>query len=315
MISIGVDIGGTSIKGAAVKENGQVLKTFSFPVHRDDSAEITINNLIKELKRFIPTLNEFNEDIIGIGIGCAGAINSKKGTVDYSNNLRWFNVPIVEMVYQGTGLPTKITNDANAAALGEARFGAGKLYENIVLITLGTGVGGGVVINNQLFEGNEGKGTELGHMVIKFDGEMCTCGRRGCLEAYASATALIRETKKAMEENPTSKMWELVNGDISLVDGRVAFDARKAGDDVARRVVDRYVFYLGEGILNISNIFRPEAIVFSGGVSNEGKYLLDLLYDYCHARYFGFRGSPEPKLIQAVLGYQAGMIGAAALFF
>lgn len=314
MVAIGIDIGGTSIKGAAVNKEGLIIDTFSFMVNQGNSSDETISTLCKELNKFITKIKNKNKDIIGIGIGCAGAINSALGIVDYSNNLGWDNVPIKEMVEKATGFKVRITNDANAATIGEAKFGAGKEYSSLVLLTLGTGVGGGVIINHQLFEGNEGKGTELGHTVINFDGEMCTCGRRGCLEAYASATALIRNTKRAMETDPTSLMWSLVDGDLNKVDGRVAFDARRAGDTTASKVVNDYIFYLGEGILNLCNIFRPDAIILSGGIANEGKYLLDLLEEYCQTNHYGYTGAPKTKIDKAILGYNAGMIGAAALF-
>ena len=210
--------------------------------------------------------------------------------------------------------PVRLTNDANAASLGEAKYGAGKSYETIIMLTLGTGVGGGIIINGKLFEGNEGKGAELGHSVIVVDGEQCTCGRKGCLETYASATALIRETKKAMRLNKRSLMWK-VCPDIDLVGGKVPFEAAKQGDKVAIDVLDNYIKYLGEGILNFCNIFRPNVVVLSGGIANAGDYLFDRVNKYVKDRNYGYKMTPEVKVVPAQLGYDSGKIGAAALFF
>ena len=314
MIAIGVDIGGTSIKGAAVTKEGKVLDVFTLRVMKTDSQEETINKLIDAINSYIKEQGFKKEEILGIGCGVPGVSDTKAGIVTYSNNLQWYELPIVEMIEKGTGLKVRITNDANAAALGEAKFGAGKKYKNIIMVTLGTGVGGGIVLNGELFEGNLGKGAELGHMVVVVDGEQCTCGRKGCLEAYASATALNRETKKAMDTHKESKLWEVVekNGKI---DARAPFEAERMGDLVAHELVENYVKYLGEGLMNYFNIFRPEALVLSGGVANEGEYLLSRLRAYMEERDYGFKGTPKVDLLVSELGYDSGKVGAAALFF
>ena len=181
------------------------------------------------------------------------------------------------------------------------------------MLTLDTGVGGGIVLDNKLYEGGFSKGAELGHMVIQIGGEPCNCGRRGCLEAYASATALMRMTKRAMEEDKQSSMWEFVDGDIEKVSGRTAFECSKKGDKSAVKVVDEFVMYLSHGIMNLTNIFRPDAFIIGGGVSAQGAYLTDKLTAYCEKFYFGYKNSPKPKIITATLGNDAGIIGAAAL--
>lgn len=312
MVYIGIDIGGTSIKGAAVTSDGQIGEIFSVPVFREDSSEVTLKRLADVLNKYIVNLPDKN--VQGIGVGCPGAIDSIKGIVDYSNNLCWNNVPLKAILEKATNIPVKITNDANAATLGEVKFGAGKIYNNAIMLTLGTGVGGGIVINGKLYEGNEGKGAELGHSVIVVDGEQCSCGRKGCLEAYASATALIREAKKAMGKNPKSKLWELAGGDISKINGKITFEACKAGDSVAQQVVDWYVKYLGEGILNFCNIFRPDVVILSGGIANQGDYLINKLVKYCADRHYGYSRAPKVEILKAILGYESGIIGAAALF-
>ena len=196
MVAIGIDIGGTSIKGAAVDSNGLVYDTFSMPFVKEDG-EVFVKKLAVLVKDYIAS-HHLEKQIVGIGIGVPGTLDINNGIVNYSNNLGWVDLHISDIMHETLPYPIRLLNDANAAALGEAKFGAGKQYETIILLTLGTGVGGGIIINGKLFEGNEGKGGELGHTVIVVDGEPCTCGRKGCLEAYASATALIRETKKAM---------------------------------------------------------------------------------------------------------------------
>ena len=314
MIAIGIDIGGTSIKGAAINEKGKVFETFSMPVEKGEKQEVTINKLVDAVNKYIEEQKLNRNEILGIGCGVPGVMDTMAGVITYSNNLQWFELPIVKMMEEGTGLKVKITNDANAAALGEAVFGAGKKYKNIIMITLGTGVGGGIIINGKLYEGNLGKGAELGHMVVVVDGEQCTCGRKGCLEAYASATALIRETKKAMEQHKDSKCWDVVNK-LGKVDARVAFEADRLGDPVGHQIVENYVKYLGEGLMNYFNIFRPEALIFSGGVANEGEYLLSRLRKYLEERHYGFQGTPKVELLVSELGYDSGKIGAASLFF
>lgn len=314
MFAIGVDIGGTSIKGASISLKGEVGKVFSLPVNKGDTQEETTNQLIASINKYIEEQGFDKKEILGIGIGIPGVSDTKAGVVTYSNNLQWYELPIVKMIEEGTGLPVRITNDANAAALGEAKFGAGKKFKNILTVAIGTGVGGGIIIDGKLYEGNSGKGAEIGHMVVEVDGILCTCGRLGCLESYASATALIRMTKEAMEKHPESKLHEVVKK-FGKVDARAAFEAERMGDEAGHEVVETYIKYLGEGLLNYFNIFRPEAVVMTGGVSNEGEYLFKRLREYSRVRYHGFRGTPEVLIIPSELGYDAGKIGAASLFF
>ena len=314
MIAIGIDIGGTSIKGAAITKEGKVLDVFTLDVLKEYTQEMVVNLLIQKVNEYIEEHHFDKKEILGIGCGVPGSIDSVNGVVSYSNNLRWRELPIVRMMEEGTGLPVRITNDANAATFGEAKFGAGKEYKNVIMLTLGTGVGGGIVIDGKLYEGNQGKGAELGHSVIVLDGLECTCGRKGCLEMYASATALIRETKIAMEKDKKSLMWEEAEK-LGKVDGRVAFNAEKREDKTAHEVVENYIKCLSEGILNFANIFRPEAIVLSGGIANEREYLNNRLLAYCKEQHYGYEGTPGFDIITAKLGYDSGKIGAAALFF
>ena len=313
MVAIGIDIGGTSIKGAAIDSIGKVYETFSMPFIKGEPGEVTIRKLADIVKDYIYSYKLENK-IVGIGIGSPGTLDVKNGVVEYANNLGWNNLPVAKIMQEVLPYPVRLTNDANAAALGEAKYGAGKEYENIIMLTLGTGVGGGIIINGKLYEGNLGKGGELGHIVVQVDGEPCTCGRNGCLEAYASATALIRETKRAMLKNKKSLMWKICP-EIEMVGGKTSFEAAKQGDADAIRVLDNYIKYLGEGILNYCNIFRPNVIVLSGGIANAGEYLFSRLNKYLEDRNYGYKSTPEVKILPAKLGYDSGKIGAAALFF
>jgi len=313
MIAIGIDIGGMSIKGAAVDSNGRVYETFSMPFVKGEPGEVTIRKLADIVNEYIVS-NKLEKKIVGIGIGSPGTLDVKNGIVNYANNLGWNNLHVADLMHETLPYPIRLTNDANAACLGEAKYGAGKSYETIIMLTLGTGVGGGIIINGKLFEGNEGKGGELGHIVIQVDGEQCSCGRKGCLEAYGSATALIRETKKAMLSNKRSLMWK-ISPEIELVGGKVVFEAAAKGDKCAIEVLNNYIKYLGEGILNYCNIFRPNVVVLSGGIANAGKPLFDPLNEYLKERDYGYKMTPEVKVVPAELGYDSGKIGAAALFF
>ena len=312
MIAIGIDIGGMSIKGAAVDSNGRVYEKFSMPFIKGEPGEVTIRKLAEMVKEYIAA-NKLEKKLVGIGIGSPGTLDIEHGIVNYANNLGWNELPVADLMHEILPYPVRLTNDTNAASLGEAKYGAGKSYQTIIMLTLGTGVGGGIIIDGKLFEGNQGKGGELGHTVIIVDGEPCTCGRKGCLEAYASASALIRETKKAMRLNKRSLMWK-ISPEIDLVDGKVPFEAAKKGDKDAIEVLDNYIKYLGEGILNYCNIFRPNAVVLSGGVANEGDNLLDRVRAYLKLHNYGMKNSPQVHIRQAELGYDSGKIGAAALF-
>ena len=308
---IGVDIGGMSIKIGLVNEEGNLLaKTV---VKTESDAESVIKTLGESLVRFLKETGLTEKDIEGVGIGCPGAITGATGVVEYSNNLGWKNVRLVDGLKKYLDSQYKISNDANVAALGEVIFGAAKGYSDVVMFTLGTGVGGGIIIDKKLYEGNESKGAELGHAVLVLGGEECTCGRKGCIEAYCSASALIRDTKRAMLADTESKMWEYANNDINNVNGRTAFAMARENDESAMKVVENYVMYLSESIMNYCNIFRPEAFVLGGGICGEGKFLIDKVVAYCEKRHYGYQGTPAVKIITATLGNDAGIIGAAAL--
>ncbi len=307
---IGIDLGGTFIKGGIVDENGNILAEDKVSTEAEGGSEVVSKNIAKLASSLLAKLSLETKDVVGIGMGVPGMIDSETGEVVYANNLGWEHFFVGERVSALTGLSVKIANDANAAALGETKFGCGKNYNNTVLVTLGTGVGGGIIIDGRLFEGNRSAGAELGHSVICAGGEACTCGRRGCLEAYASATALIRDTKRAMERDPDSKMWQV--GAIDKVDGRTAFD-HMDDDASARGVVENYINMLGVGLVNIANVFRPEAIMLGGGVCAEGERLTAPLRKFVDREIYAGEKGPKVEILTAELGNKAGLLGAAAL--
>lgn len=308
---VGIDLGGTFIKGGIVNGAGEILCDNKVPTESDLGAEKVAENIAMLVDTLLKTAGIEKSSVVGIGMGAPGMIDSKAGTVIYSNNLRWKDFALGSSVEQRTGLPVKIANDANVAALGEVKFGAAKGLEDVVMLTLGTGVGGGIISGGRLIEGNKSVGAELGHMVIVGDGELCSCGRRGCLEAYASATALIRDTKYAMEVHRDSKMWEI--GSIDNVTGKTAFDY-KDSDPYAKEVVDRYIRYLAFGITDFANIFRPQVILLGGGVCAQGDALVKPLQALLDRDLFAGSLGPQVKIEIAKLGNTAGLLGAAALW-
>jgi len=307
---VGIDLGGTFIKGGIVDDLGNIIYSDKIPTESEGGADKVAANIAKLTRIVMEKVGLGKDDVEGIGMGVPGMIDSKAGNVIYSNNLRWKDFRIGEKVQELTGLNVKIANDANVAALGEVKFGAAKDYENVVMLTLGTGVGGGIVADGRLFEGNKSAGAELGHMVIVAGGEQCTCGRKGCLEAYASATALIRDTKRAMENHKDSKMWEI--GSLDNVTGKTAFDYMET-DAYAKEVVGNYISHLACGITDFANIFRPEAILLGGGVCAQGDTLVKPLQKLLDKDIFAGELGPQVPILIAELGNSAGLLGAAAL--
>ncbi|MCR5491928.1 MAG: ROK family protein [Bacilli bacterium] len=315
MLAIGIDIGGTSIKVGFVNEKGEIVHRFRLAVNHDIGQVRMMRDLGELVNQEIADAGLTAKDFIGVGVGCPGCINTVTGRCDFSGNLDWHDLDIVGMISSTVGLPTRVANDANAAMLGEAMFGAGKEYKNLILLTLGTGVGGGIYINGKLYEGNEGKGAEMGHMIVRMHGRKCTCGSHGCFETYASASALIADTKKAMLKHRDSKMWDYVHGDIDDVNGATAFECAKLGDEVAAEVVNTYEYYLAIGILNYCNIFRPDAVILGGGISGQREYLTRPIEEKLAARHYGFPMCPRVRVFVSELGNDAGILGAASLAF
>jgi len=306
----GIDVGGTFVKGAIVDNEGKILVKDKIPTEYAKGGDRVVENIASLCRELAKMADKSLSDMEAIGMGVPGMIDSEAGVVVATNNLGWKNYEIAKKMKEETGLPVKIANDANAAALGEMKFGYGGIYKNIILLTLGTGVGGGIIVDGKIVEGNRGAGAELGHSVIEIGGEPCTCGRRGCLEAYASATAIIRDTKRAMEKNKESKLWEV--GSLDAVNGKTAFDYYETDAD-ARGVVDSYIEHLACGIVNYANVFRPEAVILGGGVCAQGDALILPLKKILERDIFGKELGPRVELLVAKLGNDAGSLGAAAL--
>ncbi len=302
---IGFDIGGTFVKGGIVDESGKLLVFDSIPTDT--------KNIVSDLAGFANKLIDkagLNRDkISGIGMGIPGMIDSENGVVTFAGNLDWKNFAIGYELSAVTGFVVKITNDANAAALGEARFGAGKEYTDSILVTLGTGVGGGIVIDGKLFSGRHSQGGEIGHMVIERGGLKCTCGRRGCFEVYSSATALIRDTKRAMIENVDSEMWQDYTPET--VDGLTAFSHAKT-DRTAAKIIENYENNLVCGLVNLANIFRPDVIMLGGGIANQGENLTKPVQKKFDSELFAHGLGVAVPIVKASLGNKAGVMGAAA---
>lgn len=310
MIAIGVDIGGTSIKGASITDKGEILDRFSLKMDKLATPEISFGLMCDEIEKFLKD-KSYKDEIIGIGLGVPGILDKEKGIVKSSPNMpKWINFKISDFVQKRLHTPVKIVNDASSAALGEARFGSGKEYHNIVMITLGTGVGGGIIIDDKLYDGLGGTGAQLGHSVIRYRGRPCSCGRRGCLEAYASATALINQAKLMRIKYPESELNK-----VSEIEAKTVFDLARSGDKLSLKLVKEYVSYLSEGLLNICNEFRPEVILLSGGVANEGEYLVKKITNYMARHHYGYVNAPKVPVKLASLGYDSGKIGAASLLF
>ncbi len=314
MYRIGVDLGGTNIVSAVVDENNKIIARAKEKTNAPRPAEEIFDDIAKTIKDALYSAGLTMDDIESIGVGTPGSVNKAKGLIEFANNLGFDNVPAYALLKERTGCKNiYFDNDANCAALGEAVAGCGKGAKDFVAITLGTGVGSGIVVGGKLVTGVNYAAGEMGHMVIVYDGEQCNCGRKGCWERYSSATALIRQTKDAMIKDPFTKMWDIVDGDIRKVDGRTAFDGMRAEDDTAKKVVANYMGYLACGMSNIINTFQPEVLCVGGGVGNEKENLLGPVRKMINSQRYSVHAEKQTKICCAELGNDAGIIGAALL--
>ena len=308
MYYIGVDLGGTNIAAGVVDEQGKILKQGSVPTMNERHYSEIVRDMAELCKKITEEAGLSMSDIQGIGIGCPGSIDNKTGMVVYANNLKMDHTPLAAELKKYIDLPVNVENDANAAAMGEYVVNGGGA-DSFVFITLGTGVGGGVVIDGKLYRGFNGVGAELGHVTVVHDGVPCSCGNHGCWEEYDSVTALIRQTKEAMEKHPDSLMCEFAEKE-GKVSGRTAFEAAKKGDPAAQEVVDQYVRYVADGLVGVVNTFQPERLVIGGGISKEGDYLLNPIKEYVK-KYDYNKYMPRTDISIATLFNEAGIIGAA----
>ncbi len=314
MYYFGIDLGGMSIKAGVCDDNGKILYKDTCVTIRNEDGDRIINDMAALCLNVIKGAGLTVEDIEYAGIASPGSADSEKGTIIYASTLPFLNYPISEKLSERTGIKKiYIENDANAAAKGEATYGAAKGYKDSLFITIGTGVGGGIIIDNKIYTGFNFSGAELGHMVIVKDGEECSCGRRGCMECYASATGLIKLTKQRMAENKDSAMWSLCGGDLEKVNGKTAFDAQRVGDACGIAVVKEYIEYLACGIVNFINIFQPEVLSIGGGICKEGETLLAPLREIVEKEQYSRHCEKKTLIKTAELGNDAGIIGAASL--
>ena len=308
----GIDFGGMSVKVGLFDDRANLLTKLSAATSKEDGYAATVEKTVQTVRGACAKAGVPASQLAAVGMGTPGVIDGENGIVVRWTNYGWEDKPFAADLEKGLGVPVRVTNDANAAALGEAKFGAGKKYKSSILLTLGTGIGSGNVLHGKLLEVTWGAGAEAGHMVIESGGVPCPCGRRGCFEQYASATALIRDTKRAMFENKNSALWRIA-GMPENVDGRTAFLAAREGDAAARKVVDTFVQYLADGIANLVALFRPEAILLGGGISGEGEALLAPLRRRVGERLYVDAARIPLALVRAALGNDAGIWGAYAL--
>lgn len=309
---IGIDIGGTNISTGVVNDNYEIVGRSKIKTGTGRSYDEVIKDIFESVRLAVSDAKIELDDVKWIGIGCPGTCNTETGVVEYSNNLRWLNAPLVADVEKEFEKKTYFDNDANVAAYGEYLAGAAKGAKNAVIITLGTGVGAGIIIGGKIFSGSNFAGGEIGHTVIVVDGYECSCGRKGCFEAYSSATGLIRMTREAAEANPQSKICQLVEAD-GRISARTAFNAAKMLDDAGQAVVDRYIKHLACGITNTINVFQPDILCIGGGVCNEGDNLLIPLKEEVKKNVYSKNSKKNTEICICKLGNDAGIIGAAML--
>ena len=308
MYYIGIDLGGTNIAVGLVDENANILHSDSTPTIKERHWSEIIRDMAALSEKVVADAGHTLEEVAAVGIGCPGTIDKANGVVVYSNNIVMDHVPMAAEFRKHIDLPVFLENDANAAALGEyAVYGEGA--DSFVFMTLGTGVGGGIILNGKVWSGFNGAGAEIGHQTLIYNGKPCTCGRRGCLEVYASVTALIQQTKDAMEEHPESMMHQWYK-DHGKVNGRTAFECAKAGDPAAIAVRDRYIEYVAEGICSIVNVLQPEILSIGGGISREGDTLLDPIKAYFAVNDYNKHMKKTDLRIARLFG-DAGIVGAA----
>ncbi|NBI18132.1 ROK family protein [Neglecta sp. X4] len=314
MYYLGIDLGGTNIAVGIVDEENKIIARANSKT-QTENAEQVADAMAETAHKALESAGLTLADVPWIGVGSPGTINKSTGIIEFANNLPFKNTPMQEMLSQRLeGKQVLMENDANAAAFGEYMAGALKGSDNAIAITLGTGVGGGIIINHKIYSGSNFAGAELGHTVIVVDGRPCTCGRHGCWETYASATGLIKTTKEHMADAPKdSPLWTLADGSMDNVNGRTAFDAMRQGDPVGKEIVDEYIHYFSVGLIDMINIFQPDILCVGGGISNEGETLLAPVREYVEKEQYAMNSTKKTTICRAKLGNDAGIIGAALL--
>ncbi len=309
---LGVDIGGMSIKAGLVDDNYKIVATDTVTTNVKGTDREIVTDIAMLCKKILKDNGLTEKDIPWIGLGCPGTPDNDRGLLVYANNIPFNNTPMRAIIQEHIDLPVYIENDANCAALGEVYAGCAAGLSSAVVLTIGTGLGGGIIIDKRIYSGFNFSGGELGHVLLVLDGDPCTCGRKGCLEAYASATGLIRQTKHAMIDYPDSYLNVITGGDVNKVDGKTAWEAMRHGDAVGTQVVQTFIKYLAAGVADFINIFAPEVIIIGGAMAKEGEALLQPIRDYVDSISYN-RAEKKTRIIGAALGNSAGIIGAAVL--
>ncbi len=314
MYYIGVDLGGTNVKIGIVNKDGKILRNISIKTKKDVTPQLFIKDISNSIKKLISDFGISTKNIGHIGIGVPGLCDNEAGVVLKAVNINFLNVNLREEMKKYFDIPVYLENDANCAALAEAKFGVSKGYKNSITITLGTGIGGGIIIDNKIYKGFNCASAELGHMSIDIKGNLCNCGRRGCFETYASATALKYQAINVVKNNKDTIIYNMVNGDINKIEARLVFNCAKKNDKVAVQIVDKYMSYLSCGIENLINILQPDIIAIGGGISNAGEYFLEKIRGLIKNSHEMAKDlDKRTKIELAKLGNDAGIIGAAFL--
>ena len=313
MYRIGVDLGGTNIATGVIDENYKIIGRGKVKTRAPRPAEAIFDSIKEAVDMAVVNAGISYDEITSVGIGTPGSVNKDTGAIEFSNNLKFHNVPAKAMLEERLKKPVYLENDANAAALGEAVAGSGHGVKNFVAVTLGTGVGSGIIIDGKIYRGSNFCGGEMGHMVINVDGIPCNCGRKGCWEKYASATALVSQAVEAMQGDKASLLWQTCDGDLNKVDGKSIFDAVDLGDETAKAVVNRYLYYVSIGIANVVNALQPETVCVGGGISGQGEKILQPIRDMVKAERYSVYAENQANIVPALLGNDAGIIGAALL--
>ena len=313
MYRIGVDLGGTNIATGVVNEKNEIIGRGKVKTRAPRPAEAIFDSIKEAVDMAVVNAGINYSDVVSIGVGTPGSVNQDTGAIEFSNNLQFRNVPAKQMLEELLKKPVYLENDANAAALGEAVAGCGNGVASFVAITLGTGVGSGIVLDGKVYRGSNFCGGEMGHTVINVDGIPCNCGRKGCWEKYASATALVSQAVEAMQGNKGSLLWQTCDGDLNKVDGRSIFEAYDMGDAVAISVVEKYLYYVSVGLSNVINALQPDVVCIGGGISGQGEKILKPIRAAVKAERYSVYAEKQTAIVPAELGNDAGIIGAALL--
>ncbi len=318
MYHIGVDFGGTNIAAGIVDNEGNLIIKRSTKTKRYRPLSEIMADLLSLCDEIISRANIKKEQVTTIGLGIPGNIHPDGKRVVYGNNINSLTNANIEKIIKDhyPQMEVYLENDANAAALAELMCGVAKGKKNVVMVTLGTGVGGGIIIDGKIYAGQNSAGGEIGHIVIKHDGEKCTCGRRGCWEQYASVTALLRQTADAIDDYPDSKIYDLIDGKKIKISGRTAFDAMRMGDECGKAIVNKYIEYIGVGVVDMINILQPDMVVIGGGISKEGDNIILPLREYVKKNVYAGEvdNIPQTEIVAATMGNDAGIVGAALLY-